>query len=89
MPGHPVARGVIREAGVPIGLPSANPTGEVPPRSAEEVLAYFDGAIDLVFDGGKTTLGVSSTIVDMTVPDGPVVREGTLSKKEIEAVCRD
>ena len=89
MPGHPVARGVIREAGVPIGLPSANPTGEVPPRSAEEVLAYFDGAIDLVLDGGKTTLGVSSTIVDMTVPDGHVVREGTLSKKEIEAVCRD
>lgn len=88
MPGHPIARGVIRASGVPIGLPSANPSGKTPPRSAEEVLAYFDGVIDLVLDGGKTELGVSSTVVDLTEPRWGVVREGAISRKEIEWACR-
>ena len=35
MPGHPVAQRLIQAAGVPIGLPSANPSGKEPPRSAE------------------------------------------------------
>jgi len=88
MPGHPIARSVIQEAAVPIGLPSANPSGKEPPRSAEEVLAYFDGVIDLVLDGGKTEFGVSSTIVDLAEPRWGIVREGTISRKEIEWACR-
>ena len=88
MPGHPVAKGVLEAAGIPIGLPSANPSGKVPPRSAEEVLAYFDGVIDLVLDGGRTEFGVSSTVVDLAEPRWGVVREGTISRKEIEWACR-
>ena len=88
MPGHPIARSVILEAAVPIGLPSANPSGKEPPRSAEDVLAYFDGVIDLVLDGGKTELGLSSTIVDLAAMRWGVVREGTISRKDIERTCQ-
>lgn len=88
MPGHPVARAVLKEASVPIGLPSANPSGKTPPRSAEEVLDYFDGGIDLLLDGGKTTLGVSSTIVDLTGASWKILREGALSKEEVEKACQ-
>lgn len=88
MPGHPIAQAVLAEAGVPIGLPSANPSGAKPPCTAEEVLAYFEGKIDLVLDGGKTDLGTSSTMVDLTGDTWRVLREGTISKQEIEAACR-
>ena len=87
MPGHPLAREVIREARVPIGLPSANPSGKNPPRSAEEVIAYFDGVIDLIVDGGQTMHGVSSTIVDLSGGKVEIVREGAISRKEIEKIC--
>lgn len=87
MPGHPVAKEVIQEARVPIGLPSANPSGKNPPRSAEEVIAYFDGAIDLIVDGGKTALGVSSTVVDLSEGKAAILREGAISRKEIEDLC--
>ena len=88
MPGHPLAKRVIQAAGVPIGLPSANPSGKEPPRSAGEVLTYFDGAIDLILDGGQTEFGVSSTVVDLAEPRWGVVREGTISRKEIQEACR-
>ncbi|MBI4436345.1 MAG: threonylcarbamoyl-AMP synthase [Candidatus Omnitrophica bacterium] len=89
MPGHPIAQRLIEEAAVPIGLPSANPSGENPPRSAEEVLAYFQkGEIDLILDGGKTKFGTSSTVVDCSEQEWTMVREGAISKKEIEKACR-
>ncbi|MFH1857409.1 MAG: L-threonylcarbamoyladenylate synthase [Candidatus Omnitrophota bacterium] len=83
MPGHPVARAILSEAGVAVGLPSANPSGKTPPRSAEEVLTYFDGVIDLIVDGGKTALGISSTVVDLTGPAWKIVREGVITTEEI------
>ncbi len=88
MPDHPVARKVIASSGVPIGLPSANPSGKTPPRSAEEVVAYFDGAIDLIVDGGKTVFGVSSTVVRVEGTSWSVEREGAIPKQEIERICR-
>ena len=89
MPGHSIAQHVIETSAVPIGLPSANPSGEAPPRSAEEVLAYFQkGEIDLILDGGKTTFGVSSTVVDCSETGWTLLREGAISKKEIEEACR-
>ena len=89
MPGHPVARKVIAYAGCPIGLPSANPSGQKPPKSAEEVLAYFEGEIDLILDGGKTALGTSSTVVDVSEGTLSIVREGAIPRKEIEAVWQE
>lgn len=88
MPGHPVAKEVLQEAGVPVGLPSANPSGKSPPRSAEEVIAYFDGMIDLIVDGGKTAFGVSSTVVDLSGEKAEILREGAIPRKEIEQLCR-
>lgn len=88
MPGHPVARSILQKAGVPIGLPSANPSGQTPPRSAEEVLAYFEGLIDLVLDGGRTPLGVSSTVVEVDDTSWTMVREGAIPEKEIRGLWK-
>jgi len=64
MPGHPVAREVIRRAGVPVAAPSANRFGHTSPTTAQHVLEDLDGRIDAVLDAGPTAFGVESTVLD-------------------------
>jgi L-threonylcarbamoyladenylate synthase len=77
-PDHAVAVGLVRALGEPLTAPSANPSDAAPPRTAEEVLTYFDGAVDLVLDGGITPGGAPSTIVDVTVDPPRVLRAGVV-----------
>ena len=65
MPAHPVARELIDLAGVPIAAPSANRFGHTSPTTAAHVLADLDGRIDAVLDGGATSVGVESTVLDV------------------------
>jgi L-threonylcarbamoyladenylate synthase len=65
MPAHPVARELIRLAGVPLAAPSANRFGAISPTTAAHVLADLDGRIDAVLDGGPTNVGVESTVLDV------------------------
>jgi L-threonylcarbamoyladenylate synthase len=64
-PAHPVARELIRLAKVPVAAPSANLFGRPSPTTADHVLADLDGRIDVVLDGGPTTIGVESTVLDV------------------------
>jgi L-threonylcarbamoyladenylate synthase len=64
-PAHPVARELIRLAGVPVAAPSANRFGHTSPTTAAHVLADLDGRIDAVLDGGATNVGVESTVLDV------------------------
>ena len=64
-PSHPVARELIRLAGVPVAAPSANRFGGMSPTTAAHVLADLDGRIDAVLDGGATSVGVESTVLDV------------------------
>lgn len=81
-PGHPVAFGLVRAAGVPVTAPSANPSGEEPPTTAVQVYRAFDGKIPLILDGGATKGGLPSTILDVTVTPPRVLRRGALDLPE-------
>lgn len=70
---------LIRQSGLPLAAPSANPSGAPSPKTADEVISYFDGAIDAVIDGGPCTLGTESTILDFS-SGLRVLREGVLLK---------
>lgn len=85
-PDHPVTLAIIRALGRPLACPSANLSGRASPRSAEDVLAQLSGRIDAVVDGGRCTVGVESTILDLTVIPFRILRQGGLSREEIEAV---
>ena len=77
-PGHPVARALAAALAAPVTAPSANLTGAAPPTSAADVLAVFDGQIDLVLDAGPSPGGAPSTVLDVTVDPPRVVREGAV-----------
>lgn len=79
IPDHPVALDLLRLAGTPIVAPSANPSGEPPPTSAEEVLAYLGGRIEYILDAGPSRLKVASTVVDLTSTPPRILRHGAIS----------
>jgi len=63
VPDHPVARGILMALARPVVAPSANQSGHVSPTTAAHVHADLGGRIDLIVDGGPTSVGVESTIV--------------------------
>ena len=88
MPANPIAIQLIEAAGVPVAAPSANLSGNRPPVSAKDVLREMAGRIDLVIDGGKTAVGIESTVVDLSVSPPVVLREGAIRAREIFKACR-
>ncbi|MDP1713828.1 MAG: L-threonylcarbamoyladenylate synthase [Anaerolineales bacterium] len=78
IPDHPDARALLRIAG-PMAVTSANISGQTNPSTAQEVYNQLHGRIPLILDGGRTSGGVPSTLVDCTGNDPIVLREGPIS----------
>ena len=85
MPGHPVARELIRLAKLPVAAPSANRFGHTSPTTAAHVLDDLDGRIDAVVDGGATRVGVESTVLDVGAMR--IYRPGAVTAEMIERVA--
>jgi L-threonylcarbamoyladenylate synthase len=79
VPAHPVALALVRTAQRAVTAPSANPSGALPPTTALEVRRYFEGAVDLILDGGATAGGAGSTIADCTVWPPRILRQGPVT----------
>lgn len=86
MPDHQLARAVIDAAGVPVAAPSANRFGRVSPTTPEHVVAELSGRYDLLVDGGSCAHGVESTIVDTTTEPVRLLRPGSITVEQLEAV---
>ena len=82
-PDHPMTLELLRLSGIPFAAPSANPSGEPSPKTAEEVKAYFDGKIAAIVDGGPCGLGKESTILDMSQRPFRILRQGALPAEKI------
>ncbi len=89
MPGSRLCLALIEKAGTAVTAPSANPRGEPPAETAEEVMDYFRGKIDLVIDGGQSPQKIPSTIVDATGNDISVIREGLIPAEDIERLSKN
>lgn len=83
VPGHPVAREIIRRLGRPVAAPSANRFGHVSPTTAQHVKADLDGDVEIVVDGGACTIGVESTIVDCTGESPQILRPGSITREDL------
>ena len=85
-PNHPVTLAVIRAAGVPIAAPSGNTSGRPSPTTAADMVEDMDGKIDGIFDGGACSVGVESTIIDLTCEPPRLLRAGGLPLEELQRV---
>lgn len=90
VPGHTVALKLLHAFGGGLAAPSANPFGRLSPTTAAHVVAAFGDEVAAVVDGGPCTVGVESTIVDLTGPEPAVLRAGMISVDAIaQALGRD
>ena len=83
IPAHPIAHALIAAAGIPVAAPSANLFSRPSPTRAAHVLEDLNGRIDLVIDGGATTVGVESTVLDLTGAAPAILRPGAITMEMI------
>jgi L-threonylcarbamoyladenylate synthase len=83
--GHPVAHALTLALTIPITGTSANISGERPCTTAEQVVQFFNGQLDLILDGGITKGTRPSTVLDVTSDPPLLIREGIIRAKEIIA----
>lgn len=86
MPNHKLALALIRESGLFIAAPSANSSGKPSPTLAKHVFDDLNGRIDMILDGGKSVIGLESTIVDLTGQRPCILRPGYITKQMLETV---
>ena len=86
VPVHPVALALLRAVAAPVAAPSANRSSELSPTRAGHVLRGLDGRIDMVLDGGPTTGGIESTVLNVTTSPPRLLRPGLIGPAELEAV---
>ena len=84
MPNHPVALDLIRASGVPIVAPSANRSQSISPTTAGHVWQSLGSRVDMILDGGPCSVGVESTILDLTGEQAVLLRPGGLAKEDLE-----
>jgi L-threonylcarbamoyladenylate synthase len=83
-PNHKISRLLIEKFGSSLAAPSANTSTFVSPTSFEMVKSDLGAKIPLILDGGSCSVGLESTILDLTQKPFVILRPGGVSKKEIE-----
>ena len=83
MPESEYARAIIKACGVPLAAPSANLSGSPSPTNAKYVFDDMNGRIPLIIDGGKSKIGVESTVITFATDIPTVLRPGGVTVEEI------
>jgi len=86
MPKHKVALALIKQSNCPIAAPSANLAGKPSPTTAKHVYEDLSGRIDAILDGGPTSIGVESTVLDLSIDPPMVLRPGGTTFEALKQV---
>ncbi len=84
-PAHPLARRLLQFCDFPLAAPSANPFGYISPTTARHVAESLGTRIPYILDGGPCSIGVESTIVELTGPLPRLLRPGSITSTQLEA----
>ena len=85
MPSNEIALDLIRISDCPIAAPSANKFGRISPTTAAHVRKQIPN-VDYIIEGGKTTVGIESTIIKLTDKGFQILRNGIITQEELETV---
>lgn len=85
-PAHPVAESLILAAGTPIAAPSANLSGSPSPTQALHVYKDLQGKIPAIIDGGRSQVGLESTVITLATSVPKLLRPGGITLEELQAV---
>ncbi len=88
LPVDEVVRYLVRECGGALTATSANPSGSSAARNAQEVQTYFPTGIDLIIDSGEVSVTKPSTVLDLSSMQPRLVREGAITRSELEMFLR-
>ena len=86
LPESPLARELVRLAGVPLTSTSANPSGAPAAFDAGRVREYFARELDLIIDGGPSRRRCPSTVLDVSVSPPRLLRAGAIAARRLQAV---
>lgn len=86
VPAHPVALALLRAAQLPVAAPSANRFTQLSPTTAAHVARGLGERVDLILDGGPTTVGIESTVVELTGDTPRLLRPGLISVEQLEPI---
>ena len=84
MPAHTVALALIRATGVPIAAPSANISGRPSGTQIKDIAHEFKNIDGIILDAGSSSIGLESTVLDLTVRPFVILRPGAITKEMIE-----
>lgn len=85
-PAHPLAQQLLHAFGGGLAAPSANRFGRISATRAEHVRDEFGAQVPLVLDGGPCTVGIESSIIDLSAQPPRILRPGAISRAQIEAI---
>lgn len=86
MPSHPIALQLIKVVGEPLAAPSANLSGRPSPTQAWHVMDDLQGRVAAIIDGGPTTHGIESTVIDLTGETPTLLRPGSITALQLAEV---
>ena len=89
MPSHKISVALIRESGVPIAAPSANIFSRPSSTKAQHIIDDFSDSVEMIIDGGDSTIGLESTVLDLTVDPPVLLRPGGTPLEALKQVIPD
>lgn len=87
IPDHQLTLELLKSLEFPLAAPSANMFGYVSPTTAGHVYDDLNGLVPYILDGGKSKIGVESTIISIEDDSLVVHRLGAISLKDLQRVC--
>ena len=87
VPNHPIPLDIIASIGSPITGTSANMSGQKSPVTADEVYRQIGDRVDMIVDGGRCPIAALSTIIDLSGSVSSILRDGAITKEQIEKAC--
>ena len=86
-PKHKIIRSILKSLNFPLAMPSANLSSNLSPVKALDVFDEFGKKLNIIIDGGKSKIGIESTVIDLTGKP-KILRPGIISKNKINQILK-